>query len=115
MTKQFEFADFVDEFSVPFTLFEEAGEGERLPNGKWQNAPATPIPKQGIILPLTEDDRRYVANGTFTQRDRKLYTKEPLQEGAKIEYKNVKYTIQAFKDYEAYADVYIYIARGADK
>lgn len=114
MAKQFEFADFVDEFAVPFSLLVK-GVGERLPNGKWKEGQETPTPMSGIILPLEEDDRKYVANGVFTERDRKLYTKVPMQEGARIEYKGVKYTIQGFKDYEAYADVYIYIARGADK
>ncbi|HDR7980261.1 TPA: hypothetical protein QC443_002538 [Bacillus cereus] len=68
----------------------------------------------GIILPLTTDELQKEANGTYTRKDRKIYTLAPLKIGQKIEYKKQRYTIDANKDYEDYADVYMYYAKGVD-
>lgn len=111
MAKQFEFADFVEEFKVEFTIYEH-DEGHYSDNGKWVEGEVTPVTVQGIILPLSDDDLRYVPNGTYTEADRKIYTTRPLKAGQKMEYGGRNYTIQNFKDYSAYADVFIYIARG---
>lgn len=111
MSKAFEFADFVQEFWVDFTVFEK-GPGHYNNVGKWVDGTETPRETGGIVLPLSDDDLKYDVNGKYTTRDRKLYTKEPLKQDQRMVYKGESYTIQRYKDYEAYADVYIYIAKG---
>lgn len=110
MTKQFEFADFVDEFKVEFTVFTES-EGYWNDAGDWIPGGETVTQMVGIMLPLTDNDLKYAENGTYSVKDKKIYTTEQLQLGQKVAYQGNKYTVQNFKDYSAYADVYIYIAR----
>lgn len=114
MAKPFEFADFVDEFQVPFTYFGHT-EGYWDNNGDYIEPKDEPIPMTGIVLPLTENDLKYAEAGTYSQKEKKLYTVLPLEEGRLIDYKGDAYTIQAFKDYSEYADVYIYLARWREK
>lgn len=111
--KQFEFADFIEEFKVTFTAYQETG-GYYNDAGDWVEGGLIPAQMTGIILPLNEDDLKYVEQGTYSVKDRKLYTTQPLQLGQEIEYKGTKYTVQNFKDYSDYADVYIYYARCAE-
>lgn len=110
MAKQFIFADFVDEFKVNFTAYEQT-EGQYSDSGDWVEGIDTPVSMVGIMLPLSQTDLRYAENGTSHVNDKKIYTTEPLSLGQKVEYKGDKYTIQSFKDYSDYADVYIYFAR----
>lgn len=114
MSKQFEFADFVDEFRVDFTSFEItegywSDEGDYVPGGTEE------VPSYGIMLPLTQNDLKYSEAGTFSTNDKKIYTVEPLTLRQEIEYKGARYTIQSFKDYSDYADVFIYLARWREK
>ena len=118
MSKQFEFSDFVDEFKVEFELPETIevpshydDEGEWVPPRKSE----TFIKKAGIILPLSEDDLKYAENGVYTVKEKKLYTVFPIEEGTVIRYKSDDYTVQAFKDYSEYADVFIYLMRWREK
>lgn len=111
MSKPFEFADFVDEFKVPFFILEESSGGQWV-DGEWvPNTGNDEALKEGIILPLSEDDRKYAENGTYTTKEKKLYVTFPIEEGTKIRYKDDEYTVQSFKDYSEYADVYIYLMR----
>lgn len=114
MSKPFEFADFIDEFKVPFT-FTKVEEGSWQSNGDYIPGGATTVQMEGIILPLTEDDLRYSEAGSYSVKDKKIYTTDPLENGQVIEYKGDTYTIQSFKDYSEYADVYIYLARWREK
>jgi len=111
MGKHFEFADFVDEFRVDFSVMVETP-GHYDPTGKWIPGGKTPKPMYGIILPLSQDDLRHDTNGRYSELDRKVYTLEPLKRGQELTYNNQKYTIDADKDYSAYADVYVYFAKG---
>jgi len=111
--KQFEFADLIDEFPVQFTVSEPNGSTVYAPNGKKTDAYGPPRTMTGIILPLRYYEVKYMPNGTYTERDRKLYTKQPIKEKSRLEYNGHVYTVQAFKDYSAYADVFIYLAKGA--
>lgn len=113
MSKQFEFADFVDEFYVPF-IYYEITEGEWDDNGDWIGGGEREVQSGGIILPLSEDDLKYAEAGTYSEKDKKLYVTSELKTGNKVLYKNDKYTIQNFKDYSEYADVYIYLMRWRD-
>jgi hypothetical protein len=114
--KPFQFADFIEEFKVTFTAYQEqeSDEGYYNDEGDWVGGGLVPVQMIGIILPLSEDDLKYVEQGTYSVKDRKLYTTQPLQLGQKIEYKGTQYTVQNFKDYSDYADVYIYYARCAE-
>lgn len=114
MSKAFEFAEMVDEFSVDFVLYERTPD-TYADNGDLIEGTETAVPKRGIILPVSADTMRYAPNGTYTDRDREIYTKEPLPVGAEIEYNGNRYTIQEYKDFEPYADVYPYIAKGVGK
>lgn len=111
--KHFEFADFVDEFAVNFEAIDEA-EGHYNDAGKWIAGEPTPRPMEGIILPLTNDDLKHEANGSYTVKDRKVYTTQPLKIGQKVKYNNLTFTVDQEKPYNDYADVYIYFAKGVD-
>lgn len=110
MNKPFEFADFVDEFGVPFIFFDHQ-EGYWNDEGNYIEEQELPIVTSGIVLPLSGDDLRYAEAGTYSQKEKKVYTVYPLQEGRQVEYKGDMYTIQSFKDYSEYADVYMYLMR----
>lgn len=111
MNKAFEFADFVEEFFVPFTVFNEIP-GRYNEVGKWIPGSKTARETGGIVLPLSNDELKYEANGVYTSLDRKIYTTEPLVKGEKLVYNGQSFTVDANKDYEAYADVYMYFAKG---
>lgn len=115
MTKQFEFADFVREFKKPFIASYTEIEGHWDDDGDWVEGQKTPVLMDGIFLPLSEDDLQYSEAGTYSVKDKKIYTISPLEEGQQVEYKGKKYTVQNFKDYSDYADVYIYYARWREK
>jgi len=112
--KAFEFSDFVEEFKVPFTYIEK-NNGGHWQAGEWVKGTETRIKMYGIVLPLSEDDLQYAEAGTYRAKDKKIYTTQPLQLNAEVEYKGDRYTIQNFKDYSEYADVYIYYARWREK
>jgi hypothetical protein len=112
MGKQFEFADFIDEFKVNFTVYNEQP-GHYDDNGKWiSGGSLAPTAMSGIVLPLTNDELKHEGNGTYTTKDRKFYTTTALKIGQKVSYDGDDYTIDSNKDYTAYADVYIYFAKG---
>lgn len=112
--KPFQFADFVEEFKVPFIAYTET-DGYYNDGGKWVKGESTPHGMVGIWLPLTEDILRYSEAGTYSTKDKKIYTVAPLQVGQVLEYKGDQYTVQNFKDYSEYADVFVYVARWREK
>lgn len=113
MAKAFEFADFVEEFKVEFTLHKQMPGYEDTANGnKWIPGGVDDVPSGGIVLPLGEDDLKNDVNGTYTEKDRKIYTTEPLKIGDSITYDGQRFKIHQEKDYKAYADVFIYFAKG---
>lgn len=114
MSKPFEFADFIDEFKVKFS-FTKAVDGYWNDEGDYIPGETKTVEMAGIVLPLTEDDLKYSEAGTYSTEDKKIYTLEPLENGQVITYKGNDYTVQSFKDYSEYADVYIYIARYREK
>ncbi|MFP7414359.1 MULTISPECIES: hypothetical protein [Priestia] len=116
MPKTISFKRMVEKNGVPFVAIVEGTEGYYDDAGDWVS-PSVPTPENrfGVILPLSEDDLKYTIGGTYTTQDRKLYTLEPLKKGQKIQYKGVEYTVQTFKDYTDYTDVFIYVARWAEQ
>ncbi|WP_117017528.1 hypothetical protein [Aeribacillus pallidus] len=111
--KPFEFADLIEEFGKPFTYYEET-EGY-WHKGEYIEGSTTPVQLYGVFLPLSEDDLQYSEAGTYSAKDKKLYTTVPLKLNAKIEYKSDFYTVQGFKDYSDHSDTHIYIARWREK
>lgn len=67
----------------------------------------------GAVGPLSVDDLKYVEDGTYSERDRRLYTTEKFKLKQKFEHEGVPYTIQNEVPYGNLSDVYIYIARWA--
>ena len=114
MSKAFAFADFVDEFKVPFTYIKKT-DGYWNDAGDWIEGGETRTEMYGIVLPLSEDDLQYAEAGAYQAKDKKVYTTQPLELNAEIEYKGDRYTIQNFKDYSEYADVYLYYMRWREK
>lgn len=114
MSKPFQFADMVNDFYVPFMLFTKT-EGYYDKSGDWHKGEEIAEERGGIVLPLSEDDLRFVESGSYNEKNKKIYTTEPLEQNAMIEYKGDKYTITTFKDYSDYADVFIYYARWREK
>ena len=109
------FKDVINENAIEFIARGEAV-GSYSDEGDWVSG-NTSIPKikRGILLPLSEKELKYAEYGTYSVNDKKLFTVEPLHLGQEIEYKGTLYTIQSFKDYTDYTDVYIYIARWREK
>lgn len=112
VSKPFEFADFVDEFSVDVIVYDALPGRYEL--GKWVPGAEVPRTIGAIILPLSDDELAKEANGRYTSKDRKLYTKEPFKKGQKVERKGQEYIIDGEKDYSDYADVFIYFAKGVE-
>lgn len=111
--EKMQFASMVQEYGFPFIAFIGETEGHYKPGGIWVPAQTVEVAVHGVFLPFTEDDLRYSGAGTYTTQDRKLYTLTELEEGKKIKYKGITYTVQGFKDYTDYADTFIYTARWA--
>lgn len=109
--KPFLFADFVDEFRVEFTVYDQV-DGHYNNEGRWIDGSETPRTIGGIILPLNNDELQREANGTYTRKDRKVYVTEPLKEGQRIVKDGQEFTIDQEKPYQDYADVFIYFAKG---
>jgi hypothetical protein len=115
---QFEFADFIEEFKVDF-IAHIPQPGYYADGGKWIKGVTTATPMEGIILPHSSpgysDGIRFEANGVTNEAHRKVYTTIPMPVGTIIEYKGNTFTVDGEKEYSAYADVYIYIAKGVKK
>jgi len=103
----------IEKKGIPFIVYQKRDghyndEGDWIPGGR-----LVPMDLIGIVLPLTEDDLRYSESGTYSVKDRKVYTTHKLENGQRIKHKGITYTIQNLKDYSEYTDVNIYFARWA--
>lgn len=67
--------------------------------GVWVDGAPTEITFKGAVLPLSYKDLRYDAGGTYTVKDKKIYTYNTFEEGEKVTYEGADYTIQKSKDY----------------
>lgn len=118
MAKQFEFADFVGEFPAPFYMYETIDvPGGYNDDGEWIAGSSTEekVLKQGIVLPLSDNTLKYAPQGAYTEKEKELYVTYPIPINTRITYEDEDYTVQQFKDFSQYADVYIYIMRYRDK
>jgi hypothetical protein len=112
MPEQMIFRSMIEDNGVPFTADGAVTEGY-YQDGDWIDGQIEKIPMFGIVLPVSNDELRYAEAGTYSTKDRKVLTVQPLEEGKKIHYKGISYTVQSFKDLTDYADVFIYVARWA--
>lgn len=103
------FKEVIEQNSVPFTAIIDQ-EGQYI-NGKWVQGNSVEVQMSGIILPLSNDDLKYIESGVYTVKEKKLYVVEPIKIDTKVEYKGDTYTIQSFKDLTDYTDVCIYLMR----
>ena len=103
------FKEVIEQNSVPFTALIDQ-EGKYI-NGKWVPGKSKEVPMTGIVLPLNNDDLKYIESGLYTVKEKKLYVVEPIKIDTKVRYKGATYKIQAFKDLTEYTDVHIYLMR----
>lgn len=109
MTEKMLFGPVITSQGVPF-IAHLTGSAQYI-DGEWIDS--TPVPTEiiGVILPISDDMRKYAENGTYTTKEKKLLTTTPLPEGTKCEYNGNFYTIESFKDLSVYTDVNMYVMR----
>jgi len=67
-----------------------------------------------IVRPLSTKDLIHDENGTYTNNDIKVFTKDKLNIKNIIEYNDLKYTILEEKNNKFHGDFYSYIAKCED-
>lgn len=107
------FKDVVEQNGIP--LLAKVKEKGSYDRGKWIEAQPVDVPFIGVVLPLSLDDLKYVENGVYTVKEKKLLTVTSLPAGSEVMYKDEPYTVQAFKDLTDYTDVHIYLMRYREK
>ena len=81
--------------------------------GQYLPGPDERISFRGAVLPMSEQDLRYAAQGTYTEDSRKIYTNEYIIKiGSKVidEAENVTYTVQSELAYGKIHSMKRYIA-----
>ncbi|MGM0806519.1 MAG: hypothetical protein ACQET8_17395 [Bacillota bacterium] len=112
--ESFEFKEMIDDYGISLNYHPPSTEKGWKENGDpIKGAAVDPVQIIGVILPLSDDELRYVEQGTFTSKDRKIITTSELKFGQTVVHKSIPYTVQNLKDYTDYSDVYIYYARWA--
>ncbi|MFJ7663745.1 hypothetical protein ACIQXW_15340 [Lysinibacillus sp. NPDC097162] len=109
MPEKMLFSSVIESQGVPFIAHITGESGYE--DGEWVEGKEEPKGMTGIILPLSSDDLKYLENGKYTEKEKKLLTVDQIPEGTKVEYKGQLFTVQAFKDYSDYTDVNIYLMR----
>lgn len=80
--------------------------------GVWVDSEVVETPFEGAALPLSYKDLKYDRGGTYKVKDQKLYTYKSFEEGEKVIYEGVDYTIQQSKDYSRFGGgLQIYIMK----
>ncbi|MFJ6210593.1 hypothetical protein [Lysinibacillus sp. NPDC092081] len=119
MPEKMLFGDIIQSQGVSFIAHLQS-EGGYI-DGEWVDGIPKPEELIGVILPLTAGTKSvgealsYMENGKYTTKERKLLTTTEIPEGTLVEYKEQKYTVQAFTDFTDYTDVHIYIMRWRKK
>lgn len=83
--------------------------GGQMVKGDFLNS----LDMEGIILPLSDDDLKFDAAGTYTKQDRKLYLQEPgmLEENAHVSVDDLIYRVMGEKPYGHYAGFNVYFLK----
>lgn len=108
MPKLYNFTRLITKYSVQFTLISTA-DGSYV-DGKYVEGATTETALTGAIVPYS-DSKIYQSGGFFTQKDRELYMKTPINaplKAAKVKYKGDIFKVESNRDYGDYADAYIY-------
>lgn len=110
----FDFSRLIEEHSTQFTvIIETEGHYDQDNGGIWVPGTGQEITLDGAILPLSSDELRHDANGTYTTADRKIFVYTELKKGQRINHKGKEYTIHEDKDYSSQSGVYVYYAKRA--
>lgn len=114
----FDFSGLFATYSVPFSRIPKSpGSRDYSKGGQWvEGMPSDPVQMTGIIVPITNDDLRFDAGGTYTKQDKKIYVMKPdfLVTNDEILFRDKKYRVMEEKIYEDYANFNIYIVRRMD-
>lgn len=115
MPEKMLFASMIQDYGVPFTAYQKPAADAKghYERGEWINPSSIPVAAFGVIVPFSNDELRYTEAGTYSTKDRKLSTLEPLELGQEIAYKGILYTVEQYKDLEEFTDVFMYVARWA--
>lgn len=111
----FEFSSLFAEYNRSFQYLPETKSYRDFEKGG-QMIPGVqldPVDMEGIILPLSTDDLKFDAAGTYTKQDRKLYLQEPavLQENARVAVDDLVYRVMGEKPYGHYAGFNVYFLK----
>ncbi|MBU8908507.1 hypothetical protein [Desertibacillus haloalkaliphilus] len=82
--------------------------------GKWVEGYGEPEPLYAIVTPLSNEDKKFDENGTYTFQDKKVYVHESegvLHEGDKIIYRNKGYSVLDQIPYDEYSDFNVYFCK----
>lgn len=108
---QFNFTRLIKKYSKNpvYAQTETAGCFDYTNGGEWVPGVKTWVPFEGAVLPLNNQDLVYGAGGTYTTKDRILYSYNTFIKGSKIKHKEIEYTIDQDKDYVDFdADLMVY-------
>ena len=110
----FNFWNMVDRYGSELKLLNQDS-GTWADNGDWiEGVNTEPTFFIGAVAPLSMDDLRYAEEGTYSEKDRRLYTTEKLFKEQRFEHQGIPYTIQREIPYgDDLTDTRIYIARWA--
>lgn len=115
----FDFSSLFATYSVPFTRVPQSG-GYRdyTKGGQWvDGAPADPEEMTGIVVPLSNQDLRFDAGGTYMRGDQKIYVNHAhtLNKNDYVIIRGEKYRVMDKMPYQPeYVDFNIYIIRRTD-
>ena len=111
MAKLYNFNRLIDKYSVDFVLVSET-DGEYV-SGKYVKGETSETPMRGAWVPIS-DQKQYQSGGTYTEKDYTVYMRYAIPEAlrtAKAVFKGNEYSLEQAKNFEDYADAYIYTAK----
>ena len=113
----FNFKRLVKKYSkTPFFILQESdGHYDFSQGGIWVEGTITETEQEGAVVPLSNQDLQYDENGTYTRKDKKIYTYNNYDEGQKIKHIDNYYTIQEKRNYTEFDDgLNIYLVRRSE-
>lgn len=109
--KPYNFSNLIIKYGVDFEI-KEFNNGKYI-GGRWSEAEAKTQNGFGAIIPLAER-KIYQSGGSYTAKDRQLYTFKTLGrnlKNIKLLYKNSLYSVEQETDYSDYSDVFVYLLK----
>ncbi len=103
-------------YSQDVTLINKTGGAYDEDTGHWEPGTEADIVIRAPVLPMNSDELRQGEGGTYTADDRKIYLHQQLNRGQEVEIDNLRYLVDAEKDYDYHASglrIY-YLARRGD-